>query len=202
MRRIPARTRKNREPLLQLDPYVALIIQSTLGEDVVNAKRLTVVVVFGLLGLCSVPTWAANAAPDESQPKKYYPVLGLVIGTPSLGVNAVVGYDLGPVEMRLSGGVGNPSTTSKDLHWGFQLDLGYKRIDTKNVVMQVGLFASYVNQLDTSPPQAVGAGMGASLFLYGFFADLGIGMNFLPTDLTGFDVITGELQIGYMYRFN
>ena len=67
---------------------------------------------------------------------------------------------------------------------------------------QVELFSNYVNQLDTSPPQAVGAGIGVSLFLYGFFADFGIGMNFLPTDLKEFDVITGEFQIGYMYRFN
>ncbi len=167
-----------------------------------NGKRFIVAVVIGLLGLCSAPTWAANATRDKSQPKKYYPVLGLVIGTPSLGVNAVVGYDFGPVEMRLSGGVGNPSISSNDLHWGFQLDLGYKRIDTKNVVSQVGLFASYINQLDTSPPQAVGAGVGASLFLYGFFASLGIGINFLPTNIQGFDAIAGELQIGYMYRFN
>jgi hypothetical protein len=173
-----------------------------MGEDIVNAKRFIVAVVFGLLALCSVPTWAANVAADKSQPKKYYPVLGLILGTPSLGVEAVVGYDFGPVEVRLSGGVGNSSTNSKDLHWGFQLDLGYKSIDTKNIVTQVELFSNYVNQLDTSPPQAVGAGIGVSLFLYGFFADFGIGMNFLPTDLKEFDVITGEFQIGYMYRFN
>jgi len=103
----------------------------------VNAKRLNLAVLIGLLGFCSASTWAADTMIDTSQPKKYYPVLGLVLGTPSLGVNAVVGYDLGPVEVRLSGGVGNPSNTSGNLHWRFQLDLGYKSIDTRNVVAQV-----------------------------------------------------------------
>jgi len=187
--------------MLYLDEYGTSIMQTTIGGDTVKIEGLSVAVLIGLLGLCSVPAWAANVPPDKSHPKKDYPVLGLVVGTPSLGIDAIVGYDFGPVEMRLSGGVGNANSTTKVLPWGLQANVGLKSIDTKHFVLQGEIFGIYINHLPSGPPEALGAGIGGSLWLYGFFVDFGLGWNFLPTTIQEFDHISGQLQIGYMYRF-
>ncbi len=154
----------------------------------------------GLLGICALPLWAADNAGTN------YPVLGIVIGTPSLGVNAIVGYDLGPVELRLSGGIGNSTNTANhSLSWGLQANVAYTFLDVKGVVSQFGLFGNYINLGNTTPSQVAGIGTAVSICLFGFFADVGLGVNVLPNHLQGLAVIAGilnfDFQIGYMYRF-
>ncbi|HUX13260.1 MAG TPA: hypothetical protein VMW87_09535 [Spirochaetia bacterium] len=169
-------------------------------------EKLHAVILIGLIGLCAAPLWAADTSPDRNQLKKDYPVLGFVIGTPSLGLDAIVGYDLGPVEFRLSGGVGNSDYSANGLSWGVQANLGYKILDTRNVVGQVELFGNYINLGKATPSQVAGVGTAVSLFLYGCFANAGLGVNLLPTNLTGLEAVGGlldlDFQIGYMYRFN
>jgi len=160
-----------------------------------------------LLEICTVPLWAADNPTDKSQPRTNYPVLGIVIGTPSLGVNAIAGYDFGPIEARVSGGIGNSDNSANNsISWGVQANLGYKLTDTKNTVSQIELFGNYVNLGNTSPSEIAGMGSDFSLFLYGFFVSLGLGVNLLPNHLQGLEAIAGilnfDLQIGYVYRFN
>jgi len=171
-----------------------------------NVKRLSLAVLIGLLGFGSSTLWAADSASERSQPKPAYPVLGVVIGTPSVGINAIVGYDFGRLEARLSGGIGNSDNVANGLSWGVQANLGYKSIDTRNVVGQIGVFGNYINLGNTVPSQVAGAGVAGSVFLYGFFAEAGVGVNFLPSGLKELGAIAGildfDLQLGYVYRFN
>lgn len=172
-----------------------------------NGRECRIAVLVGLIALCGFPVWALSPSAAKVQPKNHYPIAGLVIGTPSLGLNAVVGYAFGNLEARLSGGIGGAGASAAGVSWGVQADAGYQVTQTKNFEDQLELFGNYMNASGFASPGVAGAGVAVSILLFGVFADAGIGYNFLPNNLgsqgfgAGFNHLDVDLQVGYLYRF-
>jgi len=93
----------------------------------------------------------------------------LVLGTPSLGANALVGYNWDPIEVRLSGGIGNEDEVSKTRPWGLQADLACSVLNFTHFKGQADLFANYIYVGGSGVSQVAGLGVGGSLWWYGFF---------------------------------
>jgi hypothetical protein len=158
------------------------------------------IVLFAMFAFSALELQAQDTAVRQN-----YPLVGIVIGTPSFGVDAILGYDFGPVELRLSGGIDNPVSGVSGLPWGVQADFGYKLVDTGHFVALAGLFGNYIDFKDPTEPRVAGIGVSGSAFLYGFFASLGLGINFIPSGIEGLGAIGAFLnfdaQFGYMLRF-
>ncbi len=172
-----------------------------------HRNSFCVIIFTVLFYLVTIPLWAAGADTGAKTPRKNYPVLGIVIGSPSGSIDGVVGYSFGMFEARLSGGAGPTSFDSAELSWGIQGDLGIKAVDRPHFESEFSFFAAYSHFGNGAlRPYYTYEGFAFNLNFYGLFFEGGLGLangRSGALELSALaDIFVPVLQIGYVHRFN